>query len=155
MPAVHADYDTAYALRLKGFSYNEIAKRTGIDHERLMKYGKRHGWDEVRTKAVQAVSEHVQDALCERAKSHVEKISGFADRAIDALMLRDLETMQLDDMQTLASVANTFDQIARRTYGLDKEQSTGRPTLALQVNVNGQATPEVRYTSLQLEQQAS
>lgn len=116
------DYDAARILHAKGLTIKQIADETGIPYAPLMKFAQRHQWTLARTKVVQRVSTNVQDKLVERSTGHLLKISGFADKAIDNLLLRPLDGMKLGDLQTLASVADTFDKIARRTYGLDKQE---------------------------------
>lgn len=128
------DYDTAKALRLKGFNYSQIATQTKIPFEALKRYAHRHGWDEHRDKIGQIVSQHVGEQLEARATGHVLKISGFADKVIDNLISRTVSDLKLSDLQTLASVADTFDKIARRTYGLDAENAA-RPRVTVNVAI--------------------
>lgn len=142
MPSHGHDYDQARILHAKGFNIKQIADQTRIPYEALLKYAQRHKWTSARTKAVQCVSDHVQHQLVERSSRHLLNISGFADRAIDALITKDLSTMKLSDLQTLASVADTFDRIARRTYGLDAENAS-RPRVNVNVNVLSASTKSV------------
>lgn len=121
MPRHGHDYDSAKILHAKGLTIKQISDETGIPYDPLLKYAQRHEWTSDRTKAVQKLSDNVQAQLIERSTGHLLKMSGFADKALDNLLTRPIADMPLDDLQTLAQVADTFDRIARRTYGLDQQ----------------------------------
>jgi len=128
------DYETAQTLRVKGLSYKEISERLSIPLHGLLKYGKRHGWDKTRTKAVQLVSDSVQTEMAARALKHVTRIADLADKAIENVIARDLENMDIDSLSKLASIANTFDLMGRRAYKLDDDKAAKHSSL-VQVNV--------------------
>lgn len=141
MPAKRYDYDAANVLHAKGLAIREISEQTHIPYDALQKYAQRQRWTEKRTKAVQSVCASVQERLAAQAEGHLLKISTFADRAIDHIAAKPLEQCKLGDLATLASVADTFDRIARRAYGLDQQQAQGaRPGVMVQVNTM-QAAP--------------
>jgi len=128
------DYETAQTLRVKGLSYKEISERLHIPLHGLLKYGKRHGWDKTRTKAVQLVSDIVQTEMATRALKHVTRIADLADKAIENVIARDLDNMDIDSLSKLASIANTFDLMGRRAYKLDDDKAAKHSSL-VQVNV--------------------
>lgn len=134
MPTRLYDYDAAEVLHAKGLPIKEIARQTGIKYDALQKYAQRQGWTEKRTKAVQLVCASVQEQLIEHSRRHLLSMSDLASRAISVLQSKPLETLPLDDLQTLATVANTFDQVARRTYGLDA-QNASAPKVMVNVQV--------------------
>lgn len=128
------DYETAQTLRVKGLSYKDISTKLNIPLPGLLKYGKRHGWDATRTKAVQHVSNSVQNEMASRALKHVGRIADLADKAIENIIARDMENMDIDSLSKLASIANTFDLMGRRAYRLDDEKA--KTTSLVQINVD-------------------
>lgn len=143
MPRHGHDYDSARILHSKGLSIRQIHEETGIPYEALLKYAQRHQWTSARTKIVQRVSDNVQAQLVERSSGHLLKISGLADKVIDKLIAQDLATLKLNDLQTLATVADTFDKVARRAYGLDADNSS-RPRVTVNVAVLDQEASRQR-----------
>lgn len=137
MTATGYDYETAQTLRVKGLSYKEISKKLNIPFEGLLKYGKRHKWDIIRTKAVEIVSDKVQTDMATRAVKHVHRIADLADKAIENVIAKDLASLDIDSLSKLANIANTFDLIGRRAYRLDEQQSRVSNLLTLNITSDG------------------
>ena len=134
------DYATAKALHVKGLSIRQISEKTGISYDALAKYAVRNGWTELRDKSVQLLSNHVQGKMVEAATKHLLDMSDLADTAITCIKGKPIGAMPLDDLAKLASIADTFDRIARRTHRLD-EASGPKTQLNLQVNYPAAASP--------------
>lgn len=132
--AVHGyDYDTAKLLKLKGLSYKQISDQIGIPYEALKRYGIRHGWDNARDKIDKIVSQTVTEQLITQSGAHLLKMSSVAGQALDQVAQEVAALPSLDALEKLARVADVFDRIARRTYGLDAQQQHMRTNV--QVNI--------------------
>lgn len=136
------DYEAAKTLFLRGLTIKQISDKLSIPYDALAKFCQRRQWDKDRTKNSQILSKHVQDQFSEAAGRHLSKITGLTDKAIDALLTKDVQTLDLDALETLGKVADTFDRIARRSYGLDQQE--GKIT----VNMAVQASPIQSQTNL-------
>lgn len=129
------DYGMAQLLRTKGLSYKQISDQTGIPLAALSRYGQRHDWDIKRDKCVALVSNVVADTMVDRITSHINGIADFADQVIGSLRQRPIDSMEMDDLSKLASVANTFDSMYRRAMRLDEQQGVSKGVnIALTVN---------------------
>lgn len=132
------DYETAYALHLKGLSIKQIAESTGIPEGTLQRYAHRKLWSDSRQRMSDLLSATVSKQTISFAEAYVHQITAFGDKALKNIISRGFD-MNLDELGKLADVADKFDRIARRALRLD-EQANSRPGLALRLNVTGNAT---------------
>jgi hypothetical protein len=138
MPGQKYDYEPAKVLHAKGLTIREIANQTKIPEEAIQAYSRRHKWRQERAKAMQLVSDGVQAQLAAMAGKHLIDVSGIVSKSIDALALKDLKSMPLDDVHTFATSVEVLDRIARRTYALDNQE--GKITLNMAVQVSPPST---------------
>jgi hypothetical protein len=132
------DYVAAKAFYIRGLNLKQISDKMSIPYDALFKFCKRNGWDMERTKNTQLLSTHVQQQLAEQAGKHLMRITGLADKVVDSLLCKDVQTMKLQELETLGRIADTFDKINRRSYGMDSEN--GKTTLNVAVQVSPPST---------------
>lgn len=128
------DFAELRALHCKGVSLKQLATDYGIEYGTLRVRASREKWRNTRNKCDNAVMQAVTDQMTGFADRHVRKVIGFADVAMDKLLTELAKDPNLTALEKIVGVANTLDQLGRRTAGLDKQDKESKPA-SLTVNV--------------------
>jgi hypothetical protein len=134
--ALPIDREALRAAYLKGLPLCDLAKQFNVNENTIRSWASRGKWQRSAQQAAQIVQLHAIDAMVAQSNRHLAKMGTLAERAIDVLNDKPLSNMQFAELEQLARVADTFDKIARRTYGLDQAANQARPVLAVNVTIN-------------------
>lgn len=140
MTAKAIDWGELRALHCKGVSLKALAKEYNVDYGALRTRASRGKWSNTVAKAGEMVQQAVTEQLAGIAGRHLLKIAGISDLAIDKVAEKLALDPSIDALSKLATVAETFDRIQRRTCGLDAKQdaaNTKPVTLAVNVAIAG------------------
>jgi hypothetical protein len=136
------DWAELRALHCKGLGLRELSEKYGISYDRVRAKSSREKWRHTVTKANNAVTQAVTDELADFAGRHVRKVIGLADKSMDKLLTELAKDPSLTTLEKIVGVANTLDQLGRRTAGLDKQADNKPASLTINVNTSGgQAVP--------------
>jgi len=132
------DWAELRALHVKGMSLADLAKRFNISYSAIRNKSSRERWRDTVAKAGGMVAQDATNQLSAVATKHLLKMSGIADLAIDQVATELAANPNRKALAELASIADTFDRIQRRTCRLDEDKANNKPA-SLTVNVAVQA----------------
>lgn len=131
------DYGEIRALFVKGFTLKDLAQRYGLKYESLRSRSSRERWAHTVAVARHTVAQGVNMALRERATGWVGKIDSYVNRHLEHLATLDPSATDPKTLKTLVETAEIVDRMARRTYGLDEQNTPG----ATHLHVHAAAPP--------------
>lgn len=135
MPApLPVDWDALKTLYIKGASFAEIAKRSGISAVAVRAHASRYKWKEAVAAASTALQQSVTLTWAERGQHWANRVGDVVEKHLAHIERAEPGSMKARDFESLLRVLETLDKIGRRTFGLDSHSASS--ALALQVNVN-------------------
>lgn len=135
------DYAAARADALKGVPLTQVAEAHKIPYAALQQYALRHKWKTDKMNIKSIVSDHVSHSFKSMSDKWLAQISSKAQTILTDLNSYDF-TSKLHSLKPLdyLNALDLVDRIARRTYSLDKDQSSTKVGLAINVNIPGPST---------------
>lgn len=141
MPAkLPVDYNEIRSAYCKGMTLADLAKEYNVPYGALRARASREKWTASVTNVNARIHQSVTEKLASSASQWVTKIDSFVHASLEKL---DPSKLNLRDLALAVGVAETADRMARRTYGLDREQQARSGTL-VQVNVANGSTAQVK-----------
>ena len=121
------DWELAHSLFNQGLRVPRIAEQLGVKPNTISARAKRHNWAQRRAKAVEAVSQVVQNmvkdrpkTVQERAEKWVEKEISRVERITDVLDVTPI-VPTLSGLREHIEVAAMNGKYGRSTFGLDQQ----------------------------------
>lgn len=124
MPAaIQADWEQAKALYIQGLLPAAIADRLNIPVNTLRKRIHRGKWPQLRDKSRETLGKTGPSDMSARAASWQEQVADLMETRLNHLKTISPDKLKLSDLETLARITELTDKQARRTFGLDQQQS--------------------------------
>lgn len=130
------DWTELRALHVKGVSLADLSKKFGVSYSAIRSKSSRERWRDTVAKAGNMIAQSATDQLTACATKHVLKMAGITDLAIERVASELGTTPSIKVLSELASIAETFDRIARRTYQLDKVETAKPATLTVNLAID-------------------
>lgn len=124
------DYGAAWLLYLASATLEDISTQLDIPYSTLAAFASRHSWKNVRVKALESARRAIKEDLTRRVEKHKTKHQHFVLDQLDHVQSH-IENMAIGENKDEGEVAperklqllRQHDDIARRTLGLDKEET--------------------------------
>ena len=135
---ISADWGALKALYLKGMTLPDIARQTGVSYVALRTRAWRKNWKSLAAKAEEGLQQVATLTLAERGKSWAGRVADLMEKRLSHLEKLDASKLKISDLEALTRLTDLTDKTARRTFGLDSEESSG-PTTMVQIACSGDA----------------
>ena len=121
--ALEIDWKEVEALYMQGINPASIARRMNVKVGTIQGRAARYKWVEKRQKLQVELSKTTPKDMSARAASWQEQVADLMETRLNHLKTISPDKLKLSDLETLARITELTDKQARRTFGLDQQQS--------------------------------
>ena len=117
------NWDEIERLYMQGLTPTAISARTKVKATTIFQRATRYKWPAKRKALEAELTKTTPQDMSARAASWQEQVADLMETRLNHLKTISPDKLKLSDLETLARITELTDKQARRTFGLDQQQS--------------------------------